>query len=171
MNTHVTPPAPWFKQPWLWFILAPLIAVFIYASIFMYIAVTTSDGVVKEDYYKIARGMNIDTSRADRARELDLNADLRLDTLTGDINLRLSGVLDTFPEQLHLNIIHPTHQKYDQLLTLRSVDGKGLYAGSLEGAMSSKRYLSLSPLDESWQLRQEIVPPFNEQLRYSMIPQ
>lgn len=171
MNTHVTPPAPWFKQPWLWFILAPLIAVFIYASIFMYIAVTTSDGVVKEDYYKIARGMNIDTSKADRARELDLKADLRLDTLTGDINLSLAGSLADFPKELHLNIIHPTHQKYDQILILRSVDDKGLYAGSLEGHLSGKRYLSLSPMDQSWQLRQEITPPFNEQLRYSLIPQ
>lgn len=171
MNTHVNPPAPWFKQPWLWFILAPLIAVFIYSSIFMYIAVTTSDGVVKEDYYKVARGMNIDTSKADAARSLDLDADLRLDMLTGDINLRLTGTIDSYPQILHLNIIHPTHQKYDQILILRSVDGKGLYAGSLEGTVSSKRYLSLSPDDGSWQLRQEILPPFTEQLRYSLTPQ
>ncbi|GAA0683830.1 FixH family protein [Marinobacterium maritimum] len=171
MNTHVNPPAPWFKQPWLWFILAPLIAVFIYSSFFMYIAVTTSDGVVKEDYYKVARGMNIDTSKADTARTLSLDADLRLDTVTGDINLRLSGNLESYPDTLHLNIIHPTHQKYDQLLILRGVDGKGLYAGSLEGHISGKRYLSLTADNGSWQLRQEILPPFNEQLRYSLTPQ
>lgn len=171
MNTHVPPPAPWFKQPWLWFILAPLIAVLIYSTFFMYVAVTTSDGVVKEDYYKVARGMNIDTSKADAARALDLNADLRLDTLTGDINLRLTGNLEEQPQILHLNIIHPTHQKYDQILILRSVDGKGLYAGSLEGHISGKRYLSLSPDNESWQLRQEILPPYTEQLQYSLAPQ
>lgn len=171
MNTHANTPAPWFKQPWLWFILAPLIAVFIYASIFIYVAITTSDGVVKEDYYKIARGMNIDTSKADMAQQLELMGALRLDTLTGDINLSLSGAIETYPTELHLNIIHPTHQKYDQILTLRSVDGKGLYVGSLEGMISGRRFLSLSPTDESWQLRQEILPPYNEQLSYSLIPQ
>ncbi|MBR9828695.1 MAG: FixH family protein [Oceanospirillales bacterium] len=171
MNTHANTPAPWFKQPWLWFILAPLIAVFIYASIFIYVAITTSDGVVKEDYYKIARGMNIDTSKADMAQQLELMGALRLDTLTGDINLSLSGAIKTYPTELHLNIIHPTHQKYDQILTLRSVDGKGLYVGSLEGMISGRRFLSLSPTDESWQLRQEILPPYNEQLSYSLIPQ
>ncbi len=171
MNTHVNPPAPWYKQPWLWFILAPLIAVFIYSTMFIYVAVTTSDGVVKEDYYKVARGMNIDTSKADTARALDLDAELRLDTITGDINLRLSGKLDSFPSILHLNIIHPTHQRYDQILILRSVDGKGLYTGSLEGHLSGKRYLSLAPDNDSWQLRQEILPPFTEQLHYSLTPQ
>lgn len=171
MNTHVNPPAPWFKQPWLWFILTPLIAVLIYSSVFIYVAITTSDGVVKEDYYKVARGMNIDTSKADAARTLALAADLRLDTLTGDINLRLSGKLDSYPKMLHLNIIHPTHQKYDQILVLRSVDDNGIYSGSLEGHISGKRYLSLMPDDASWQLRQEIVPPFTEQLRYSLTSQ
>lgn len=171
MNTQLPPSAPWFKQPWLWFILAPLIAVLLYSSVFIYVAVTTSDGVVKDDYYKVARGMNIDTSKADAARTLDLNADLRMDLLTGDINLRLSGRLERYPTELHLNIIHPTHQRYDQILILRSVDGRGLYSGSLEGSLSGKRYLSLTPADAGWQLRQEIQPPYAEQLRYTLIPQ
>lgn len=171
MNTHEQATAPWFKQPWLWFVLAPLFAVFIYATIFMYIAVTTSDGVVKEDYYKVARGMNIDTSRADQALKLEVAADLKLDRVTGDVNLNLRGLFDSYPEQLHLNIIHPTHQKYDQLLTLRSVDGKGLYAGSLQGKISSKRFLALSPLDSSWQVRLNIEPPFDEQLSYTLTAQ
>lgn len=171
MNTHEQATAPWFKQPWLWFVLAPLFAVFIYATIFMYIAVTTSDGVVKEDYYKVARGMNIDTSRQDQARNLEIQGALKIDRMTGDVNLRLNGLLDSFPEQLRLNIIHPTHQKYDQTLTLRSVDGKGLYASSLQGKISSKRYLSLSPMDDNWQVRLEIEPPFDEQLNYTLKPQ
>lgn len=171
MNTHDQAPAPWFKQPWLWFILAPLFAVFIYASIFIYVAITTSDGIVKEDHYKVARGMNIDTSRLDNAQALQITADLRLDMLTGDVNLRLAGQLESYPEQLSLNIIHPTHQKYDQILTLRSVDGKGLYASSLQGTITSKRYLSLSPLDDSWQVRVEVEPPFADQLNYTLTAQ
>lgn len=171
MNTHEQAPAPWFKQPWLWFVLAPLFAVLIYASIFVYMAVTTSDGVVKEDYYKVARGMNIDTSRADQARELQVKADLKLDMVTGDANLRLNSLLNSYPDQLRLSIIHPTHQKYDQILTLRSVDGKGLYATSLQGTITSKRYLSLTPMDDSWQVRLEINPPFEDQLSYTLSAQ
>jgi len=171
MNTHATPPAPWYKQPWLWFILAPLIAVFIYASFFMYIAVTTSDGIVKEDYYKVARGMNIDTSKSDAASRLGLEGTLNFDTVTGDINLRLSGMLTNFPQTLSLNIIHPTHQKFDQILILKSVDGKGIYSGSLTAGLVGKRYLSLYPADESWQLRQEMVPPYSELISLTLTAQ
>ncbi len=171
MNIHPTPPAPWYKQPWLWFILSPLIAVFIYASVFIYIAVTTSDGIVKEDIYKVARGTSIDTSKAEAASKLGLKARLDFDTVTGDINLRLSGALTTFPQTLKLNIIHPTHQKFDQILTLRSVDGKGIYSGSLNAGLIGKRYLSLSPTDDSWGLRQEITPPYTERLSFTLSAQ
>ena len=171
MNTQATPPAPWYKQPWLWFILAPLFAVLIYASVFIYIAVTTSDGIVKDNYYKVARGTNIDTTKADEADRLELKAILNFDTLTGDINLHLSGMLDSYPPSLHLNIIHPTHQKFDQILILKQVDGKGFYSGNLSAKLIGKRYLSLSPEDENWQLRQEITPPYTEQLSFTLIPQ
>lgn len=171
MNTHATPHAPWYRQPWLLFILAPLFAVFIYASIFMYIAVTTSDGIVKDDYYKVARGTNVDTSKTDAARNLELKGILNFDTVTGDINLSLNGQITRYPELLHLNIIHPTHQKFDQILILKSVNGNGLYSGSLKAGLIGKRYLSLSPIDESWQLRLEIVPPYGDQLSFSLTPQ
>ena len=171
MNTNTTPPAPWYRQPWLWFILAPLFAVLIYASVFIYIAITTSDGMVKDNYYKVARGTSLDTSKADEARRLGLEAVLNFDTLTGDISLQLAGELTTYPPSLHLNIIHPTHQKFDQLLILKQVDGKGFYSGNLSAKLIGKRYLSLSPPDDSWQLHQEITPPYTEQLSFTLIPQ
>jgi hypothetical protein len=170
MNTHASPPPPWYKQPWLWFILAPLIAVFIYATIFIYIAVTTSDGIVKEDHFRQARGTHIDTTKLDAARRLGIEGTLRFDTLTGDINLQLTESAVTLPARLNLNIIHPTHQKFDQLLTLRSVDGKGIFVGTLAGNLSGKRYITLAPDDESWQLRMELTPPYSDQLSLQLKP-
>ena len=171
MNTQATPPAPWYRQPWLWFILAPLFAVLIYASVFIYIAVTTSDGMVKDNYYKVARGTSLDTSKTEEALKLGLEAVLNFDTLTGDISLHLTGELSTFPPSLNLNIIHPTHQKFDQILRLRQVDGKGFYSGNLSAKLIGKRYISLSPADDSWQLHQEITPPYTEQLSFRLTPQ
>src|SRR5690554_275685 len=170
MNTHAHPPAPWYKQPWLWFILAPLIAVFIYATIFMYIAVTTSDGIVKEEHFRHARGTHIDTTKVDAARRLGIEGNRRFDTLTGDINLQLAESAAALPARLNLNIIHPTHQKFDQILTLRSVDGKGIFACTLGAGLSGKRYITLAPDDESWQLRMEITPPYSDQLSLLLKP-
>ncbi|MBS98603.1 MAG: hypothetical protein CMI01_07990 [Oceanospirillaceae bacterium] len=152
--------APWYKQTWLWFVLAPLIAVMIYAPVFIYLAVTTSDGIVKEDYYKVARGLNIDHSREQHAAEMGINGELMMDSLTGDIQLRLNSATQ-LPEELQLSLVHPTHQKYDQVLRLRSLDGQGIYSGSLQDKLESKRYLILEPMDQSWQLRLETTPPYD----------
>lgn len=149
--------APWYKQPWLWFILAPLIAVFIYGFAFLYISIVTHDGIVKDDYYKEARGYHVDDSRQQYTRELGLSGDLIFDLLTGDVVINLSGNLESMPEFLTLGIIHPTHQNYDQSLTLRNQPGTSNFIGSLQGKILGKRYMTLTPEDGSWRLRSEIT--------------
>jgi hypothetical protein len=158
--------SPWYKQTWLWFVLAPLIAVMIYAPIFIYLAVTTSDGIVKEDYYKVARGLNIDHSREDAAREMGIQGRMMLDGLTGDVQIKLDSNT-SLPDELQLSLIHPTHQKYDQVLRLRAVDRQGLYSGNLQGQLLGKRYVILEPLDQQWQIRLETTPPY-EQSEYQI---
>lgn len=161
MKQDNTVVAPWYRQPWLWFLLAPLIAVAIYGSTFIYLAVTTSDGVVKDDYYKVARGLEIDSSRADRARALGLDGDLLIDDLTGDVGLTLRGNLPGELSQLELEIIHPTHKKYDQIIQLRRLAGSNRFSGNLQQQLGvAKRYLVLQPADLSWSLRAEVLPPY-----------
>lgn len=157
MNDQTPAVAPWYKQPWLWFILAPLIAVFIYGFAFLYISIVTHDGIVKDDYYKIARGYTIDESRANFTRELELKGDLTFDLLTGDVVVKLDGKLQTIPEFITLSVIHPTHRNYDQELTLRNQQGTSAFIGSLTGKLLGKRYLTLTPEDDKWRLRTEIT--------------
>ncbi|MGB0467703.1 MAG: FixH family protein [Pontibacterium sp.] len=157
MNNPTPAIAPWYKQPWLWFILTPLIAVFIYGFFFLYLSIVTHDGIVKDDYYKIARGYEVDESRANHTRDLDLKSSLRLDMLTGDLVLNLDGKLTERPEFLRLDIVHPTHKNYDQSITLKQQPGTFAYLGSLQGHMLGKRYLILTPEDQSWRLRTEIM--------------
>lgn len=149
--------APWYKQPWLWFILAPLIAVFIYGFAFLYISIVTHDGIVKDDYYKVARGVEIDETRLNHTRELGLEGDLMFDLLTGDVVVQLTGKMTQLPEFLTLGIVHPTHKNYDQSLTLRNQPGTPNYLGSLKGKVLGKRYMTLTPADETWRLRAEIT--------------
>ena len=108
--------SPWYKQVWLWFVLAPLIAVVLYTPVFIYLAVSTSDGIVKDNYYKVARGYNVDTSLEDKAATLGINGQLLIDSQTGDLRLNMNTSA-TLPEQLSLSIIHPTHQQYAQQIT------------------------------------------------------
>lgn len=154
---------PWYKQKWLLFVLAPLAAVFIYATFFIYIAVVTSDGIVKDDYYKVARGTSVDTRRDEAAISRAIKGELLVDSLTGDLRLTLNSNSE-LPQMLTLDLVHPSHQKYDQQITLRSVNGKGVYLGSLAGKIEGKRYLLLSAKDADWALKRELLPPYDQRI-------
>jgi hypothetical protein len=151
---------PWYKQPWLWFLLIPLIAVFFYGVTFLYLSIVTNDGVVKEDYYRIARGYEVNSEKNQNAIAHQLSAHVRLDDVTGDVQVKMSGDFEAWPDTLTLDIVHPTHQNYDQTITLKALSGQPIYNGSLTGELKGKRFLFLFPADESWHLREEILPPY-----------
>ena len=157
MNDTNTVIAPWYKQPWLWFILAPLIAVFIYGTTFLYLSIVTHDGIVKEDYFKKAKAIELDPTRIERTKELGLEGDMRFDFLTGGIRLNLVGDTSAMPDTLNLEIIHPAHRKYDRSVLLKKVTD-GQYVASLSSPIVGIRYLSLAPIAENpeWALNARI---------------
>lgn len=160
---------PWYKQPWLWFILAPLIAVFIYGFTFLYLSIVTMDGVVKDDFYRKVRSYEVDSLPNQTAIARQIRATVRLDSTTGDIMVQLFGEFPSMPKQLSLDIVHPTHQKYDQHISLRPLGEQRLYSGSLQGHLSGKRYLYISAADDQWSLRTEVFPPY-EQRTFELAP-
>lgn len=153
------PPRPWYKETWFWLILAPLIAAVLYTPVFIYFAITTNDGLVKDNYYKVARGINLNTGPEEQARALGINGELRIDDATGSVQLTLNGNT-TLPEFLDLTIVHPTSQNYDQNLKLRKLSGSNIFSGALQRHLNGKRYLLLAPEDKSWQLQAVLNPPY-----------
>lgn len=153
---------PWYKQPWLWFILTPLIAAVLVGSFLLYKAITTSDGIVKDDYYKVARGYAIDPSRLNRARDLNISGKLSLDNMTGDLMLVLETSEAVKPDKLKLSIVSPTHKQYDQTIILKQITDRNAYTGSLFSELKGKRYLMLEPPNGSWRLRTESNPPYGQ---------
>ncbi|WP_168927503.1 FixH family protein [Nitrincola alkalilacustris] len=160
MTQDTAPVAPWYKQFWLWFVLTPIFCVMIYATSFAVIAVKTSDGIVREDHFRYARGTYVDTSKEMRAVELDLKGEMVLDNDSGRIELDLGGLLPEGTEQLSLSIIHPTHQKFDQQITLTAANQPNLFEGTLSSALQGKRYFILEPENVEWRLRTEAYPPY-----------
>ncbi|MCP8689297.1 FixH family protein [Marinobacterium sedimentorum] len=154
--------APWYKQPWLWFILAPVIASVFSGSTFLYLSIVSADGIVKDDYYKVAKGLEIDDRPALQAAALNLSAELLLDDITGDIGLTLHGKVADDLNRLTLEIVHPIHQKYDQNIQLRRIPGSTRFTGSLQATLSvSKHFVVVVPPDNSWNLRTEVEPPYD----------
>jgi hypothetical protein len=152
---------PWYKQPWLWFILAPLFAVMIFATSYAYLSVVTFDGMVKGDYAKNAKSFNMDHKRLEKAAELGLTANLIFDDITGDLRLELNAA-DTSTlslTNLTLLVIHPTVANLDQdLIMARRPDGH--FYSSLNKNITGKRYLHLMDEAKNWRMTTEVTTPW-----------
>ena len=59
-------------------------------------SIVTSDGLVSDDYYKEGRAYNKTLERDEMAAQLSAQAIVRLDDVTGDINVRLAGDFQPF---------------------------------------------------------------------------
>jgi hypothetical protein len=84
----MTDTRPWYAEPWVWLIIAiPLTAVIV-GMITIYLAVSTSDGLVVDDYYKRGKAINVDLARDRAAARYELRA---------QIDSAAAGCAEAFP--------------------------------------------------------------------------
>lgn len=149
---------PWYKQFWPWFLIGLLCSSIIVSSTFAVLSIRTADGMVQEDYYEHGKAINRVFAKQERARELNLSADLRLDPLTSDIVIDLAG--DTRPDTLYLNFIFPTEDDRDHSFVLEHVrDGRYITQGP--DNLRYRWYIQLQPAqqDSDWRLIGEATFP------------
>ncbi|MEJ2043895.1 MAG: FixH family protein [Reinekea sp.] len=143
--------SPWYKQFWLWFIITPL-AILVCASFYLlYLAITTNDGVVLDNYYRDGKGYVLRTEEDQFARSANLAADLQI--IEKQVTLKMTGNLAPMPEKLLLILSHPTEQNLDVTTTLTH-RGMGEYTGALPETVSGRRILQLQPVEteQGWRL-------------------
>lgn len=149
---------PWYKQVWAWFIIAILVLAVVLGIGLLIVAMTNQDSMVRDNYYKEGRAINMHLGRDQVARQYKLNATFEIDELTGEIRLELDGELETPPNELRLEFISPSHAERDRAITLGRV-GRDQYAGQLETGIEGRYYLDLSdpqlPGDNGWRLTDE----------------
>ena len=128
----MTDSLPWYKYKFVWFLISIPLASVLAGINMIYLATTTDDGLVVDDYYKQGLAINQRLERDQHAAELGLSASLSIEQ-TGDL-IRLSlnkGQLTEYPEKLTLHLQHATQAEQDQLLQLIPAPG-GQYIGYLK---------------------------------------
>jgi uncharacterized protein len=153
MNTLVTS-KPWYRERWPWLLaIMPSIAV-IGGFITAWLAVTTNDGLVVDDYYKQGKAINQTKERDRRAQQLGIAAELT--TKSNVLHVSVSGRMETPPGQLILKLMHPTRTGDDHELTLHW-DGS-FYKGILPVLNGAHYRLQLTPEFGDWRLTGEYQP-------------
>lgn len=152
---------PWHKQPLVWMIISiPLSAVFM-GVIIMYLAVTTDDGLVVDDYYKKGMTINRVLEKEHMARRMALSASVDIDANSGFITVVFDkGGLNDYPSQLKLALKHAAKQQLDLYLILQK-GIKNNYVGSIaNGVQQGIWHIELSNVSEdsvaSWRLARRV---------------
>jgi uncharacterized protein len=149
-NPEPLPQAHWYRHRWPWILMAGPAFVVGGGSYAMWLAASTDDGLVADDYYKRGLAINQMLDREDRGSALGLRAVVDVDD-RGEATIELSGRDASFvgPPSVRLRLVHPTRAGHDVGAELKR-DADGLYVGHL-GRVVPGRWLVIVESD-AWRL-------------------
>ncbi|MGY2201763.1 FixH family protein [Pseudomonas gingeri] len=151
-----TATSPWYKHLWPWIIIGILACSVTLTLSMVTIAVKNPDNLVNDNYYEAGKGINRSLDRELLAQTLKMRANVHLDEVTGEVDLRLSG--ESQPATLELNLISPTQPEKDRRITLnRSETEQGRYIGQLSDKIEGRRFVELlgTQGDKTWRMFEE----------------
>jgi hypothetical protein len=117
---------PWYKERWTWLLMLMPATAIVAGFITLWLAITSFDGLVADDYYKQGLAINQTLARANAAQERGLVGQVKFSADEISVGLAArSGV--ELPSKLLVTLAHPTKGGLDQQLVLeRSGDWKVL---------------------------------------------
>lgn len=141
---------PWYRQVWPWLLMLGPFVVIVAAFATLWLAIRSNDGLVADDYYKQGLAINQVLARAERARDLQLEARLVLNG--SDVTLALvarEGV--SLPSALRLTFSHPTRSGQDRVVELIKVSAVR-YRSTMPVLSAGHWLVLLEDADRTWRL-------------------
>lgn len=157
-NRHVT---PWFNEPWPWLLMLGPFIVIVAGLYTAWLAVSSSDGLVTEDYYKQGLAAGETLSRSRHAEDLGVVAGLRLTDKAIQVRLSARQAGMAMPPSLWVTLSHPTRAGLDQRSQLRPVaeGGGDRYVGALHLPASGHWLVLVEDEVKSWRLMGSVSLP------------
>ena len=142
---------PWYKQGWPWFLFGlPAVSVLVGISLYVIANTWNVDSIVTDDYFKEGKAVTILIDRQKNAQSLGLSAQATL--RDGSISVKLSATQEKdLPPMLHLAIVHPTQDRFDQHVLLQS-EGNGVYSGPIKPLEASRWQFELEDESRVWRM-------------------
>jgi hypothetical protein len=121
-----------------------------------WIAISSHDGLVADDYYKQGLAVNQKLARNDAAAALQLEARLRLTAEQVEFRL-VSRAGTALPGRLRLILAHPTRKDEDQVILLTGE--KGVYAGRVGALRPGRWHVIVEDEAATWRLAGSLQLP------------
>lgn len=154
---------PWYRERWPWILMAGPAIVIVAGFVTFWLAFSSNDGLVTDDYYKQGLAVNQQLKRDHAASDLGLHADV----MRSGLNLRLligAESVAQLPEEITLKLAHPTRAGLDQAVKMVS-EGQGFYNGKLVEDISGRWLVTLEDPAGKWRLHGEWLADSMEPLR------
>lgn len=146
----------WYKQFWPWFLIAIPFTSFMLGFVIVYLAVTTENSMVSDDYYKEGKAINVDISKKNMAKQLNLIAGIKV--TDNRIVLRFKQALPPDSAAITLDFFHATLEDKD-FSVLLTKNAKDFYTGELNHDIRGKWRLTLSDYADSWKIQRMVSFP------------
>ena len=154
----LTPHQPWYREPWPWILMAGPAAVIVAGAVTIWLAVSSSDGLVADDYYKRGLAINQELRRDQAALNLGISAGI--EARGGVLRVRLTA-RGAAPEALFAELVHATRAGHDQRLRLPRV-APGIYETGLPELPAGRWRIVLEDPRGEWRLTPTLTLPLAE---------
>ena len=152
MSHAATASKPWYREPWPWLLMAGPAAVLVAGSFTIWLAYSTSDGLVAQDYYKQGLAVNKLLKREATASRMGLTAQVEL---PGDRHRIVVNLRGARPGELRALFAHSTRAGHDLNLRLVRV-GEGRYEAAVPQSLPPGRWnVNLEEPGGAWRLAGE----------------
>jgi hypothetical protein len=161
-SVKTTSVRPWYREPWPWILAAGPFVVIVAGIYTAWLAISTNDGLVTEDYYRKGLSANQTIARSAEAARMGLTAAVRIrgDELT--VRLQAAGTGFPKPSALVVTIMHPTRAGLDQSRQLPLAGDA--YSGSFQLPAAGHWLVLLEDEGKTWRLMGNVVLPSNDEV-------
>lgn len=146
----------WYREPWPWLIMSGPALVVVAGCYTLWLAVTTSDGLVADDYYKRGLAINQTLTRERAAAAAHYEAQVLFPPGRGRVRVLLAG--PQLPSALTMRLMHPTRAGQDRSATLAAAGG-GVYEGVIGMADAGRWRMSIEDDRSAWRLTGDLHLP------------
>lgn len=120
---------PWYREPMVWLIIAIPLSSVIYGTFFFIVSITSFDGMVVDDYYKVGKQINRELKRDKAALAHGLTAQVMVENKTVTVFI-LANPDYTAPPALEIGFFYSTRADIDKE-TFVELISPGIYKGSI----------------------------------------
>lgn len=112
------PLRPWYRMPFVWLLIGLPATAVVAGFITLYLAITTRDGLVVDDYYAQGKAINRELARDHEAVKLGLAGTLAIAPASNAVAIELRAASGFEPPtELRVVFMHATRAGNDRMLT------------------------------------------------------